>query len=1213
MKRSLNVEWWRRTPCLGLLVLLLSCCVALAATPSGVRLATGVRGAQNFMDAAIAPDGKFAVIAGNGHMKVVDTASGIVLQEVAVGASWVMSTAIDVSGRYVISAGRDSVRVWRLPELTLERQLATGDFTTVRVAQDGSLVVATTFQGEIYVWTPRQDWTLRHRLKAAGPLGGLAISSDGKLIATGQAYNDNRGRLTEGAELSVWNAVDGRLIWKTQAHLNDIRSLSFANHDRNVISAAYADIPGGTRTVSLWRVDDGQHLSDFGRYSSVLTGLSPARGKTMFALRSNADQSTSLMSLDWDSLRITEVCTRIDTMHFLLQGKDGLAFGVPRWGARYVIWPNFPDCAKPKSVGYLDSSNTPAFHYFEGDGLLVMGYPDSVVGFDIRKGQTRFAIPLKQRNWPVITRMPAADRFMVLNENVLTVRSKTSGAALSTFDLADAISQPNIYFDNVFPLTDHLVALAIRDSRHPMRQSTGADTGSLVLYDLKTRKVIDTLSLHSDHISAGSYFAGKDTLITSSWDGTVKGLHLESGKITTYRRGAGQVTAIAGSPGGDAFVATWAGQTGPAVGAWNIDSASATWVDLPSEGFYSARYSADGKTVLLAGRNAVAVAADTGKLLRQYESVEPGQYFSSAAYLNAGAGVVAMSRTGEVFFWNAHSSDGSPPAKLLLGQDRWIISHESRFDLSSFDEFGPVGWVARDDPFHALRPELFMRDYFTPRLLPRLLAGEKFRELPPLETLNRVQPAVRIMAAKPTPRQDGNIDAIESVDVTVEVAGGRREFGIGASKRTMASDAFDLRLFRDGQLVGQFPPEPEAVEANSTGDERERWRAARLVVRQADGTRRVTFKGIRLPRVDGKERVEFSAYAFNVDRVKSETARLGYLLPEKHAPRKPVAYLVTLGVNEFEDPSWNLQYAANDALQSGAELSRRLGALRARDGEPLYRDVVWVPLIAGSAPGAPITETSSSASKAQVEAVLKTLAGQTVDPQQLRGITGATKLQRVKPEDLVMLVISTHGVVDEAGTFYLLPSDIGRKFSPDSVTRTFPRPMLARAMSTDELAKWMRGLDAVDQVMIIDACHSAASVQSNDFKPGPMGSRGLGQLAYDKGMRILAATQVDQDAVEKDQTKMGLLIYSLIEDGLRAGKADTSIPPDGRIMLSEWLNYASARVPEVFESVEEGTLVGSRGRVEYATSSALNAERKMALQQPTLFDFARHDTLIEQK
>jgi hypothetical protein len=61
---------------------------------------------------------------------------------------------------------------------------------------------------------------------------------------------------------------------------------------------------------------------------------------------------------------------------------------------------------------------------------------------------------------------------------------------------------------------------------------------------------------------------------------------------------------------------------------------------------------------------------------------------------------------------------------------------------------------------------------------------------------------------------------------------------------------------------------------------------------------------------------------------------------------------------------------------------------------------------------------------------------------------------------------------------------------------------------------------------------AAASVAASGFKPGPMGDRGLGQLAYDKGMRILAATQADDFALESGDVGQGLLTYALVCEGL---------------------------------------------------------------------------------
>ena len=43
---------------------------------------------------------------------------------------------------------------------------------------------------------------------------------------------------------------------------------------------------------------------------------------------------------------------------------------------------------------------------------------------------------------------------------------------------------------------------------------------------------------------------------------------------------------------------------------------------------------------------------------------------------------------------------------------------------------------------------------------------------------------------------------------------------------------------------------------------------------------------------------------------------------------------------------------------------------------------------------------------------------------------------------------------------------------------------------------------------------------------------GLGQLAYDKRMRVLAASQADQTAQETQELGQGVLTYVLLTDGL---------------------------------------------------------------------------------
>lgn len=144
-----------------------------------------------------------------------------------------------------------------------------------------------------------------------------------------------------------------------------------------------------------------------------------------------------------------------------------------------------------------------------------------------------------------------------------------------------------------------------------------------------------------------------------------------------------------------------------------------------------------------------------------------------------------------------------------------------------------------------------------------------------------------------------------------------------------------------------------------------------------------------------------------------------------------------------------------------------------------------------------------------------------------------------------------------------------------------------------------------------------------------MGSRGLGQLAYDKRMRILTATQADNVAMELPVTadgrkiNHGLLTYALSEDGLGAKQADFK-PQDKTIFMDEWLEYAISDVPKLFaqqprlDTELKSTASGGAGRArlvllkrELADLGACGSTQtpsrtnRTQEQRPALFDFTR--------
>jgi hypothetical protein len=56
-------------------------------------------------------------------------------------------------------------------------------------------------------------------------------------------------------------------------------------------------------------------------------------------------------------------------------------------------------------------------------------------------------------------------------------------------------------------------------------------------------------------------------------------------------------------------------------------------------------------------------------------------------------------------------------------------------------------------------------------------------------------------------------------------------------------------------------------------------------------------------------------------------------------------------------------------------------------------------------------------------------------------------------------------------------------------------------------------------------------------------------------------TQGNEAALELSQYGHGLLTYAHVEEGLKQGKADNA-SKDGQILLREWLDYTTIRLPE---------------------------------------------------
>ncbi|MEP1352392.1 MAG: hypothetical protein ABJX32_04455 [Tateyamaria sp.] len=580
-------------------------------------------------------------------------------------------------------------------------------------------------------------------------------------------------------------------------------------------------------------------------------------------------------------------------------------------------------------------------------------------------------------------------------------------------------------------------------------------------------------------------------------------------------------------------------------------------IDLQGLQPVAATMSADGRWLVVMGVDERTLLWDriTGRArnldARLVAGIAPNHV---VAFSPDGVLVAVLESTGAVSVFS--TADGRRIAQLLGFEDGgWAVTGpEGRYDASDPGRVGRLSWILEDDPMYPVPVEAFIQEYYEPRLLARRIAGEAFPPLSSPQERIRVTPSIEtidILAPQTAP------DGTGEVSVALHI---RQQERLG-----IQSGLGTIKLFRDGQLVG-------LTENAELG---------------ADGMALATFDRIALP--PNAENVTFSAYAFNQDGIKGETVDRLYtplFKPQETAPRR--AFVIAVGVNAYDNPSWNLGYAASDA-EATAEV---LGARLEQSGR--FGEVVTVALTS-HLEGA----GKRLASRDVLEAVLREVGGEDAIaslPPEMR--SALPEIPRARPQDFVYIALAGHGLATPDGRFLFFTQEFGAGLT----TRVLPEQFDHGALDSDTLSDLLRKIDAAEMVLVIDACNSAASVEGAGFKPGPMGSRGLGQLAYDKSMRVLAASQAEAVALESDRLRHGALTYALLREGLEANVADRA-PQDGEITLGEMLSFARDRVPDLYASLQDGRFEPlARGAFSLTEDES---EARIDVQQPALFDFRR--------
>ena len=1095
--------------------------------------------------AAYSPDGRFVLTGRWEIAQLWDAATGQEVQRFARHSSWVRAVAFSPDGRLVLTGSSDNTaRLWdTITGREVQRFLGHSDVVTeVGFSPDGHLVATASYDRSVRVWDPDTGKEVQ-RFEGLVP---VAFSSDGLLLVTDKAYNP-----------ILKDPATGKEVRRLVGHRVSIDSAAFSSDRRWLLTG------GSDYIVRLWDLATGNEVRQFEGHKS-----------TVHAIAFSADGHWALTG-SGDVMQDVDMTVR--------------------------LW----DVATGKEIRRFGDSKLPAFSVgFSPDGQSVFAYTFKVYGgdetgllgrgivqlWDATTGEQRRRVgELSPRGRAAFS--PDGNLLLEGRQNASVLLDAATGAELRRFNgYPSAISPDN-----------HLV---VTGNKHLDLTLWDATTGQQVrnFHDEGSNKAITRGKSRNDEDDEAE--ESMTALVVSS-DGRLVATGTSQGVLRLWETATGEkkqdfkanekspgsVKSIGFSPDGRFMVTTSTSDPDTNARLWDVATGKQIR-RFAMDDDNDERYNVTAVALSLDGRLGLTWGFSSGINQMVFEGANTPRLWDATSEKNREIGrltghsddvfaaafspdarfVVTGSKDGTTRLWE--TATGRELCRLISFRDgSWVVvDSQGRFDTNNLEEVSGLHWIFPDDPFKPLPLEIFMREYYEPRLLQRILAGERFRSVRPLASLNKVQPQVKITSIEP------QANSTDTVAVTVEVAGVSEKSRRKGREMTQESGVYDLRLYRNNQLVNVEPAGSGDYQAFATmrsrGDpeeELEIWRRISAVKLDAMGRARRRFV-VRLQHKAGLRYVQFSAYAFNSDRVKSTTDRKLYLLPRSLASAQGKAYVITVGVARNENSRWSLLYPANDAHLLRDVLTDALG----KTGQ--YREVVPIVLVSSH-------EDSEAdellPTKANLHTVLDLLAARSVASRRLAGIPAALreKLQPVRPDDLVVIAFSGHGNTDAHEAFYLYPYDLGVE-----------EPILSqRLIASEELAGWLRTIDAADVVMILDACRSGAAPGAG-FRPGPMGDRGLGQLAYDKGMRILAAAPSDKDTLSIGRLHHGLLTYALAHDGLQMGLALQKNEP---FELGEWLRYGAKRVPELFLN-----MVGSGLQGEVPHPAVFDFVRGRALAAP---------------
>lgn len=1069
---------------------------------------------------------------------------------------YVSSVAFSSDGKVLATGGWDKkIKLWDV-QTGRELRALVGHFayvTSVNFSPDRKLLASGSWDATVKLWDVTTGTVLRTLAGHSDTVYSVAFSSDGKIIAGG----------SKDKTIKLWDVATGREIKTLQGHTSDVRSIAFSP-DGKVLASGSSD-----QSIKLWDVSTGQDLRTLVHGSYVQCVAFSADGKRLASGTEGDSQHGRGPDIKiWDLATGNELRTlsghaaKIDAVAF---SSDGVTLASGSADKTIKLWEIATGRELQTLTGHTEAV---AAVTFSSDGkTLATGSNDQTVKlWDAHTGRELRTLSGHTNHLHSIGLSPEGRTLASPSENKIKLWDVATGGNVRTLSgyknyvLAIAFSPNGKTLagggEEELKLWDVATGRELRTLlNQDMVQSlafspdgkllaSGSIETTIALWDVATGRKLRTLLGHTRSISSLAFSPDGNVLASGSIDKTVSLWDVRTArKLSTLSGHLHDVDSVAFSPDGKMLASGSGDRT---IKFWDVATGKElrTLSGHSGEGI-SVAFSPNGKTLASGSWDNTIRIWDvaTGRELRTFPGLT--DYVGSIAFSVDGKTLVSQSWDDTIRFWDPDT--GRLLASLISSDDSdWVVATPDGLFDGSPNAWNQILWRFNQDTFNVAPVEIFFNEFYYPDLLNDLLEGKRPRATQDIATKDRRQPRITLSlsdeatAAKASPprTEPGNrVSAEQLARIWRKVRGGSDSVITARIDISEApAGAQDVRLFRNGLLVKVWHGDVLQGQSGAT-----------------------LYATISIPA--GENRL--TAYAFNHDNIKSSDATVtATSAPGPLLKYKGTAYVIAVGINEYANPQYNLRYAVADAQSFAAEVKLQQAKLKN------YASVEIVLL------------NDKDATKA---ALLKALTDL------------STKIQ---PEDAVIIYFAGHGTA-QGNRFYLVPHDLGYEGPPKHLNQDGLQSILSHSISDEELQNAVESMSPGQLILIVDACNSGQALEAEEKRRGPMNSKGLAQLAYEKGMYILTAAQSYQAANEAERYGHGFLTYALVEEGLKTGAADKQ-PKDGQVLLREWLDFATERVPQMQQDkLDEQKKQGRQlDRIKFAEA---DSGSEGSIQRPRVF------------